>query len=533
MSNKEEKSFLVISENESIDTQKSSTPNKDEQDLEKYGSRYFIYQEKDQVSYTTEIKPSSDIKAKHPGLEIKSNENYLSQSFNSENIIMDDRTTPLSNLNENNDNVNNKYLHTIKTQIINKAKSIHKTLINYADKPQIIYFRMKYLALIILLIGIYVTCEGLYFLNKGKCMTIAYCQKYQERREYGICKSYLDYRNSDSAVMCFEELIKKPSFRPIAIYDLAIIKSDNKEYARSAELLKEYMKYDSTDINVFFTYTNVLVKLEEIEHAIINLYNILRINENHIKSLELLYSIHEQRQEDNKLIKIAERLLKLKGASEVLLMKLSNSYIKLREFDKAEFYLKKLIDFKGPNVFSLNNLAFIQNQFGNIEASIEFIDKALELEPYNETLLLNRAVASYYDDDISAFFYWTERAFHEIPHKGKSVLLHGYSHFLIGNYGYAWELYNIGLNMSNQTYMLKLQSNELIDHTFAFRSAQGYYCTADMLCVYLPCWITSFISFIFVDTYAIENCKADRNSRLRRLNSFIPSVLEFEVFEMV
>ncbi len=85
-----------------------------------------------------------------------------------------------------------------------------------------------------------------------------------------------------------------------------------------------------------------------------------------------------------------ERTLAFGRRTELLLEQLALVQIELRRFDEAQRTLERLLAENPHNMTALNELAFLAYRRSDLEEAIDFLDRALRLEPDNEELLENR-----------------------------------------------------------------------------------------------------------------------------------------------
>ena len=234
---------------------------------------------------------------------------------------------------------------------------------------------------------------------------------------------YFDNRRYEEAEIIMREAIElfPNDFAVNLILGLSLAQQN--KTLESKEYLKRAVELNPSDINALSAYGFTLSQLQENEEAILYLNRALLSDPNNVNvlgQLGLLYNNMEMMTESDSLYELAlqidpenalinnnyayslsERDLQLDRALSMIEIAIaadsSNSsyldtygwiFYKIKEYDKAYYYIKKAIDTDGEgNAVLLEHIGDVLYMQGKKEEAVEYWKKALELDASNEKLL--------------------------------------------------------------------------------------------------------------------------------------------------
>lgn len=359
----------------------------------------------------------------------------------------------------------------------------------------------------------------------GKSISEKFTTEISKQFLYKRCEYYA-YCHSAHAEECYEALLSRETFVPRALYNLAEIKSSQGYYISATELLKRYVDGWHTTAGEKVFYAENLVLTQEIDAAIAVLTSSIEVFPDHIPTIQALFDIYDRLNDHAKIADFGIRLLNKVYPTEKLLKTVFESLIILKEIDEAKRILYNLQIVVGDDEFYYNGIIFIEYNYGSRADAARLLEEAHYLYPQNLDIAVNRSLLLYHNGDYGEFLMRTEQLMLQHRISSRLRLLH------------AWALFKVSLHYEALVEFIEIKDSsywgskewktsvDLIDHVYAFKLSNGYYCTQYLYCVFLPCEVTSLLSFIFVDTNAIQVCKHDRAISLQRLSRFNPSVTD-------
>ena len=125
-----------------------------------------------------------------------------------------------------------------------------------------------------------------------------------------------------------------------------------------------------------------------------NLYNkIIRIDPDHLDSLNNLGLLFHLRQEHIKAVNFFEKVIELNPNYITALSNLGVVLLAMGEHQKAINYFSKAIEIKPDHAESLNNLGAVYNKIDDYEKAITYYNKVLKIDPNNADTLNNIGLA--------------------------------------------------------------------------------------------------------------------------------------------
>lgn len=348
--------------------------------------------------------------------------------------------------------------------------------------------------------------------------------------DYTRCVFTLAQDSQDDAIMCYEALVSQDKFKKYALLDLGYLQNSAGNHWKAKDALEKYLIYANNDIRGLMEYNKALIKLGEVDDAIFSLYRILEVDSVNVFALESLFRIYKDLQKHRTLIGIILKLKDVKGWSKDYLRTLANSYIKVKELKEAKAVLYKYCILIGRDVYFLNNYGLIAYNYGNYNESLELLEEAVNIYPHSSIVTLNRTLLSYNTNNINDFNEKSNAIIDKGDFSPKEQLIYAWIRFLAGyTYDAYWLFKNI-LNNNWSNLHIRVQAQELIDHTFNFYKAHGLHCNDNLVCIPISCYLKGLLT-ILIDDNAIINCKRDRANQLARLSNFIPKMTEMEYLE--
>ena len=162
-------------------------------------------------------------------------------------------------------------------------------------------------------------------------------------------------------------------------------------------------------VDRLFLKVEVLKQKGDLDGLEKKLIEILALDENNIKALEMLSNLYINLGKEKKAFPLLKRLIQLDMANDSAIWNLAKIYLSLWEIDTAEILIKKAIDINPNNHRYYVTLADILYNKGALEEAIEAIKKVLQLRPNN--VIYMDALATLYEEvweDNKAKALWLE-----------------------------------------------------------------------------------------------------------------------------
>lgn len=154
------------------------------------------------------------------------------------------------------------------------------------------------------------------------------------------------------------------------------------------------------------TLSNILISQQPVEERLAELFD------------ELFEKEHTYHAE-----KIAQLLVKCQPESSHSYSRLGISQMKLKRYDDAEMSFHKALELNPDDIHAANNLAYILNERGLFDQSVQLLERFVESG--NVITLINLGIAKYYTGDIELAFELLNSAY-------KKDLKRPEIHFYIG-----------------------------------------------------------------------------------------------------
>jgi len=191
--------------------------------------------------------------------------------------------------------------------------------------------------------------------------------------------------------------------------DLINIFSKNKPIEKEIITDKNKVLKNKSKINNLFLKAEVAKQKWKIEDFEKILIEILSIDENNIKALDMLSNLYINLWKDKKAFSLLKRLIQLDMENDSAIWNLSKLYLELWEIDTARILIEKALSLNSHNHRYYVTYADILYNKWELEKAIDAIKNVLEIKPKNVIYL--DALASLYEeiwDDAQAKAYWLQ-----------------------------------------------------------------------------------------------------------------------------
>ncbi|MEW4923839.1 tetratricopeptide repeat protein [Algibacter sp. 2305UL17-15] len=255
------------------------------------------------------------------------------------------------------------------------------------------------------------------YLNGNYSKAIEHYKSYDNQSEVfdKIAKAYIAIGNYDAALKSYEASIKTNPNNSLIKYEYGKLLSKTKNYENASHIFKNLIEVDNLNPNYHYELGLVLEKLKD-SMAQNKFYNAFKLDSTHQKAIYSLAKNHLIKGENklaDKYIDIGlssyennkelislkaqnyfvrnlfddaivwfEKLIGLNESSQFIHEKLSLSYTKILEYEKAIFHAEKALKFDPENAKNLYILGQLYERIQDLAKAEEYISMSLKLQDY-------------------------------------------------------------------------------------------------------------------------------------------------------
>jgi pentatricopeptide repeat protein len=139
--------------------------------------------------------------------------------------------------------------------------------------------------------------------------------------------------------------------------------------------------YDKTNPQLYFVKGEILLKENQDEEAKQQFYAALDLDDTHVLAMEKLIAISQKEEDWDKTLSLLDKILAVVPERADLLLQMGKVYEELEEWGEAERCYRDSIAISDQDVESLNRLAFLLRDEGNVKEALDLWKKSLELSP--------------------------------------------------------------------------------------------------------------------------------------------------------
>lgn len=230
-----------------------------------------------------------------------------------------------------------------------------------------------------------------------------------------IAGIYFELKNYDASFLWFERLKDLDKNDSISYYYLGIISEIKKDFDGAAKYYKELVYRDPNHTFGKKRLAYSYVKIKKYDDALAVIESVY-INERDLDYYRIKSLVYGEKGDKNQQLKTLEEGLSKNPNSEDLLMDLADYYEKLKQYDKVEQYLKRLLMINPNNPSALNYLGYLYADLNkNLEEAYSMIEKALKVEPDNPAYIDSMAWVLYRLKKYQEAFEYQKKALKKSP----------------------------------------------------------------------------------------------------------------------
>lgn len=183
----------------------------------------------------------------------------------------------------------------------------------------------------------------------------------KEAPKVELAIGYINLKLMEEAEQVLKEVLNANRGNLNAINNLIYINELRKKWQEVIALSEQHLEYDETDPTVWLT----------------------------------LSSAYDNLKQYKKSIEYAEKALSLSHEDEILQSMSHNNlgftYSNMEDFGRAEYHLKRAIEFDENEAFSHNNLGWVMARTGRLDEGLKYINHSISLDDTNSYAFKNRA----------------------------------------------------------------------------------------------------------------------------------------------
>lgn len=236
-----------------------------------------------------------------------------------------------------------------------------------------------------------------------------------------IAGIYYELKNYDEAYKWFDRLKDVDKNDTISYYYLGVIAELKKDYASAVKFYKELTfkdpKHTFGKKRLAYSY----MKLKDYEKALSALDSIDK-NDRDVDYYRIKSIIFGEKGDKKRQLDALNEGLQKNPNSEDILMDLADYYEKLKQYDKVEEYLRKLLSINPDNPSALNYLGYLYaDQNKNLDEALKMIEKALKAETENAAYLDSMAWVLYRLKRYQEAFEYQKKALKKTPDEKEMI----------------------------------------------------------------------------------------------------------------
>jgi len=159
------------------------------------------------------------------------------------------------------------------------------------------------------------------------------------KSEFENFKKYYDKKNIKSSIACLNLILKENPNEVKAIYYLGTIYLENKNFAEAKKYYIKYIKLYPNNLYVHFNLGLANYNLGELEDSIKNFKNVLKIDNNHLESINTIANIYRESDNLDKAKVYYEKCLSIDPNKKKVFLGYSRLLLKLNDHKKGLKYL--------------------------------------------------------------------------------------------------------------------------------------------------------------------------------------------------
>lgn len=236
-----------------------------------------------------------------------------------------------------------------------------------------------------------------------------------------IAGIYFELKNYDESYKWFERLKDVDKNDTISYYYLGVIAELKKDYTSAVKFYRELTFKDPNHSFAKKRLAYSYMKLKDYEKAISSLESIDK-NDRDVDYYRIKSIIYGENGDKKKQLDVLIEGLQKNPNSEDILMDLADYYEKLKQYDKVEEYLKKLLSINPDNPSALNYLGYLYADLNkNLDEALKMIEKALKADPENAAYLDSMAWVLYRLKRYQEAFEYQKRALKKTPDEKEMI----------------------------------------------------------------------------------------------------------------
>ncbi|MGB9730448.1 tetratricopeptide repeat protein [Calditerrivibrio nitroreducens] len=236
-----------------------------------------------------------------------------------------------------------------------------------------------------------------------------------------IAGIYFELKDYDSAFVWFSRLNEVDKNDQLSYYYLGVISELKKDFQQAVKYYKELTLMDPRHTFGKKRLAYAYMKIKDYPNALSAIESIDKDERDvdYFRIKALIYA--EKKDTQNQLATLIDGLSKNPN-SEDLLFDIADYYEKVKQYDKVEYYLKKLLSLNPNNASALNYLGYLYaEQNKNLVEAYNMIEKALKLEPDNSAYLDSMAWVLYRLKRYQEAFEYQKKALKRSPEEKEMI----------------------------------------------------------------------------------------------------------------
>jgi pentatricopeptide repeat protein len=208
-----------------------------------------------------------------------------------------------------------------------------------------------------------------------------------------LASSYQDLGEHEKAISIYEEMVKAETEpNPRLVFLLINAYRVNRQLEKALALGKQHFDKNSSETPIALVYARTLADAGKANQGVEILQKLIQADPSNLDlyvNLSQIYLQAKRYMDAEKILRRAQTLQSLKEPDgERLKFQLAAVYERQKEFDRAESLFMEVIKSNPDNASALNYIGYMLADRGvRLEEAVEYVEKALALEPNNGAYL--------------------------------------------------------------------------------------------------------------------------------------------------
>ncbi|MCX8083886.1 MAG: tetratricopeptide repeat protein [Calditerrivibrio sp.] len=232
---------------------------------------------------------------------------------------------------------------------------------------------------------------------------------------------FFEKKEYDKSFRWFDRLREEDKSDTTSYYYMGVISEIKKDFESAVKYYKELinrdLKHGFAKKRLAYSY----FRLKDYKNALEAIEKMEK-DERDVDYYRIKASILGEKGEKKNQLAVLQEALRHYPNNEELLMDIADYYEKIKQYDKVEEYLKRLLALNPNNASALNYLGYLYADLNkNLEEAYVMIEKALKMEPENPAFLDSMAWVLYRLKRYNEAFTYQKRALKLTPNEQEMI----------------------------------------------------------------------------------------------------------------